>query len=971
MKPTPILSTALALSLALLLSTCAPHDIVDPNAGTTPTDDPILALDPQTPLAFGAAITAFGTKTDDNGNTRDAATTRTDSTRTAAKTGIRTDNTPLTAADLAQIPAKNEITAGSEIKNSYGGIYLAEILLPGATTPFNNTSNECILYLNGGTAGDITHSKFYIEQWSTDDAVAITPRLKDLNLKAETPDGTPQPHSRIALMHVTSQIISSRSATRAILLENAPDHLAGIALLGHDADGASTSKPAFNFRLRHTRAKLSVLLQTKTGEPIDVGNSNVLNYADVYVPATACEIICTTPPPDKQGGYPALMDYLRPSTPEGAAPMQSDDPTKLDDQHIQFAIYGTGGEFYTLSHPSSSPSNITVPTNLLNGIIPASATHRQTRISPLQTEPSPQQPKPSYVPLTPNSPQHYSDDDYLAFELKDIVDTGTGEDTDRPYFLNLKDIPLTGLPADDPRCVDASGQPIDDGTGRLLYLLPGEHLVLTLRVDRNRILSATATLGAWSEADADEDLTEDETKLDVTIDEYGVRNYKVETAAALQALNAWMTAPSAPDPSKGIDEVPPIPNLTDRLKTNITLTADIQLPAPASDSNSNWTPIGTNSTTPYLGIFDGGGHTLSGLVINTGTKTYYVGLFGSIGKDAEVKNLTLKGKITGSNIASIAGYNDGILTNCHNEVTIESSIGSLYMGGIVAENHGTISQCTNTASIASNSDNTGGIVGMNYDGIISQCTNAASVVSNNGNVGGIAGYHFNSSNTSTIVACSNTGNVKSQRDKSKTGGIVGYNIGNISPTFITACYNTGNVSALGSNSCAGGITGHNDYTALTACYSTGNVSIDTDSDSYSGGIAGWHFSNAISIVSCYWRYGIGAPTSIIGGIEYDGNITGITAYPIGSPASGYDHLTWNLALGTYENSGTGGIIPLNNAIYEWNSDMSSTPAATSPCKYAVNPAYSDDDARKAAAAGMPYTVPPLVLIEISAPKKLE
>lgn len=56
------------------------------------------------------------------------------------------------------------------------------------------------------------------------------------------------------------------------------------------------------------------------------------------------------------------------------------------------------------------------------------------------------------------------------------------------------------------------------------------------------------------------------------------------------------------------------------------LTADIQLNASGSTQNE-WTPIGSQSS-PFTGSFDGDGHTVSGVYVNSGSDC--AGFFGSV-----------------------------------------------------------------------------------------------------------------------------------------------------------------------------------------------------------------------------------------------------------------------------------------------------------------------------------------------------
>ena len=85
------------------------------------------------------------------------------------------------------------------------------------------------------------------------------------------------------------------------------------------------------------------------------------------------------------------------------------------------------------------------------------------------------------------------------------------------------------------------------------------------------------------------------------------------------------------------------------------LTADIDL------ENQAWTPIGSESN-QYTGTFDGGGHTISGLYINS--EETYAGLFGVVGEGGTVKELTVdgsvanKGKFTGGVVIDTPGMRE-------------------------------------------------------------------------------------------------------------------------------------------------------------------------------------------------------------------------------------------------------------------------------------------------------------------------
>ena len=231
---------------------------------------------------------------------------------------------------------------------------------------------------------------------------------------------------------------------------------------------------------------------------------------------------------------------------------------------------------------------------------------------------------------------------------------------------------------------------------------------------------------------------------------------------------------------------------------------------------TQWTPIGNGSE--YTGTFDGAGHTISGLYINSDAK--YVGLFGRIGTNGTVKNLTLA---------------DSYIS------------GGTYVGGICgANNGGSITSCSNNGTVNVNGGNVtyvGGICGVNNGGSITSCSNNGTVNVNGGNVtyvGGICGFNDGSiTDGSLITTCSNSGTVTGS-DGSTVGGICGYNWGSI-----TNCSNSGTVTG---SAHVGGICGqHWSGSLITTCSNSGTV---TGSGKV-GGICGYNYEGG-TITTCYW-----------------------------------------------------------------------------------------------------------------------
>ena len=254
---------------------------------------------------------------------------------------------------------------------------------------------------------------------------------------------------------------------------------------------------------------------------------------------------------------------------------------------------------------------------------------------------------------------------------------------------------------------------------------------------------------------------------------------------------------------------------------SVTLTDNITL-------SSEWTPIGNGARSSktytgysFKGTFDGGDYTISGLTITSTTADdAAVGLFGVV-DGGTVKNLNLTD--VNINVASsdLAGAAIGMMLNgaTADKITVSGAIvGYDGVGGIVGRLiiDGTISNCTNNASVTSSYGGIGGIVGKPYYEDGANTSTFASITNciNNGTVtapmyvGGIAGLA-----RANVTNCTNNGAVVGG---TQTGGIVGQLI-----AAGTVSGNENKAKVSGKNH-LGGIIG--DYTQSSA-YTYYNVSI--------------------------------------------------------------------------------------------------------------------------------------------------
>ena len=193
-----------------------------------------------------------------------------------------------------------------------------------------------------------------------------------------------------------------------------------------------------------------------------------------------------------------------------------------------------------------------------------------------------------------------------------------------------------------------------------------------------------------------------------------------------------------------------------------------------------WTPVGNGILAVkdfFAGTFDGCGHTISGLNVQSNTANQ--GLFAAINQ-ATIRSLNVSG------VVSCGTKN--------------------YIGGIVGKvQAGTIENCSFSGSVTGGY--TGGIAGgLNGNNVtISGCANLAAVTGTT--AGGILGYW---KNTAAIRDCYNTGSVTGS---AKAGGIVGQ----LQKGSIENCYSIGDIGGKASQK--GGIFAFSNA-AVKNCYYT-------------------------------------------------------------------------------------------------------------------------------------------------------
>jgi hypothetical protein len=258
---------------------------------------------------------------------------------------------------------------------------------------------------------------------------------------------------------------------------------------------------------------------------------------------------------------------------------------------------------------------------------------------------------------------------------------------------------------------------------------------------------------------------------------------------------------------------------------------------------------------PFVGVFDGGNHTISNFRCLS-EKQSFIGVFGGIGPyifdnepapilkepNSAVRNLHIKDAyITGYYCAGgLAGYSNGTITNC----SVTGDVNAIHenVGGIAGYNLGEIIDCNTQCNITSKRI-AGALTGYN-NGPITNCHSSGIVGSSSGYyMGGLVGdncnvvefCHFNGSvtgneltggliglNTGDIINCSVEGDITGSL---YTGGLVGKNEARINASFSN--------SIIIGKKYVGGLVGNN-VNKIINCYATGSI----EGEQYVAGLAG-------------------------------------------------------------------------------------------------------------------------------------
>lgn len=189
--------------------------------------------------------------------------------------------------------------------------------------------------------------------------------------------------------------------------------------------------------------------------------------------------------------------------------------------------------------------------------------------------------------------------------------------------------------------------------------------------------------------------------------------------------------------------------------------------------NDEWEPIGdyNNPSTQFKGIFDGNGHSITGLRIEGEDG---VGLFSCL-YGGIIKNLSVEAQVVGESfVGIIAGVNEsGTIEECQVTGSVKASENAA--GGIVGKNNGRVKNSLSLAYIVNSTAYSGGVAGTNYFEILNCFSGVSSVYSDmyasgisGANISGVIKNCVAANGEATDTLTQNSGRITTNRENGVT-----------------------------------------------------------------------------------------------------------------------------------------------------------------------------------------------------------
>ena len=235
------------------------------------------------------------------------------------------------------------------------------------------------------------------------------------------------------------------------------------------------------------------------------------------------------------------------------------------------------------------------------------------------------------------------------------------------------------------------------------------------------------------------------------------------------------------------------------------------------DDAGGWLPVG-GAEASYRAVFEGNGRVIANLWVDRGDRDW-TGLFGSLGRGAEVRNVGLEdADVHGQGrVGALAGENEGgDIRGCYATGRVR---GAWAVGGLVGRNTrgGSIRVGYSTARVEATSTLAGGLVGVQAASL-SACY-AMGAVSGANQMGGLIGVQGARGST---LACYATGTVSGPRG---AGGLMGAGSGEVTDSYWDTEASGRSESAGGTGRTTAELQAPADYEGVYAAW---NLDLDED-----------------------------------------------------------------------------------------------------------------------------------------------
>ncbi|NPU86277.1 MAG: filamentous hemagglutinin N-terminal domain-containing protein [Syntrophaceae bacterium] len=209
-----------------------------------------------------------------------------------------------------------------------------------------------------------------------------------------------------------------------------------------------------------------------------------------------------------------------------------------------------------------------------------------------------------------------------------------------------------------------------------------------------------------------------------------------------------------------VNTVTDLQNINNNLAGTYALGTDIDASATTGwNAGAGFLPLGDDSlieAQSFRGIFDGLGHTITGLFINRPTLNY-IGLFGGCTAAAVIRNVGMENvDITGNfQVAGLVAHTGGSIDNCY--VTGSVTAITNTVGGLVALTTGSVTNCYSAADVTGVSY-VGGLIGSVYfaTGTVTNSYSVGIVSGAGASVGGLIGQNADTSFSNVTSSYWNT-----------------------------------------------------------------------------------------------------------------------------------------------------------------------------------------------------------------------